>query len=199
VEPLVTASPVVSPGGVAPVSEGTGRREVREVRVLPESVVMSVGEARDMLATVRFSDGSFDGNVVWSTTDSRLLEVNPTTGRLSAQAEGVATLISTAITDPSKRALVTVTVRKGAVQEAIARIEPAVLRLTVGSVRQLSASVQMSDGSVSPNVRWETSHQGIALISPKGLVTAVGKGQATITVFASGDSTRRAVCEVTVE
>jgi uncharacterized protein YjdB len=95
--------------------------------------------------------------------------------------------------------MVTVTVRKGVVQEAIIRIDPASATLGVGETQQLAASVQMSDGTLSPNVRWESSNQGVAVVSGTGLVTAVGKGRAVITAIAAGDSTRRAACEITVE
>jgi uncharacterized protein YjdB len=169
------------------------------VRVVPDSYVMNVSEAKDLLATVQYADGTFDSNVTWSSSDSRLVDVNPTTGRISAKAEGIASVIVASLADPSRRALVTVTVRKGLVQEAVTRVEPASVTLAVGDTRQLKASVQLTDGSLSPNVVWESSNQNVAMVSGTGLVTAVGKGRATITARASGDATRSATCDVTVE
>ncbi|MEB3198147.1 MAG: Ig-like domain-containing protein [Candidatus Sericytochromatia bacterium] len=198
-------APAIAPAPAAPSAEApvgsspASGKQVREVRVTPESYIITAGEARDLLATVQFSDGTFDSNVTWASSDSRILEVNPTTGRISGKSEGVASIVASALGDPSKRALVTVTVRKGVVQEAVTRVDPASTSLAVGETRQLTGSVQMSDGSMSPNVRWESSNQSVAVVSGGGLVTAVGKGRATITVSAAGDSTRRATCDVTVQ
>jgi uncharacterized protein YjdB len=160
---------------------------------------MTVGEAKDVMATVQYTDGTFDSNVTYAVSDSRIAEVNGTNGKISAKSEGVVSVIVASMTDPAKRVLVTVTVRKGVVQEAITRVEPASVTLEVGQTRQLTASVQLTDGSLSPNVQWESSNQGVALVSATGLVTAVGKGKATITARAAGDALRRASCEVTVE
>lgn len=190
-------TPTPAPGQAANVA--IANKIVSLVRVVPESYVMNVGEAKDLLATVQFTDGTFDSNVTWSSSDSRILDVNPATGKISAKAEGIASIIVAAMTDPSKRSLVTVTVRKGLVQEAVTRVEPASVTLAVGDTRQLKASVQLTDGSLSPNVVWESSNQNIAMVSGTGLVTAVGKGRATITAKAAGDSTRSATCDVTVE
>lgn len=195
--PGTTTTPPAS--GSQATNASVVKKVVSAVRVVPESHVMTLGEAKDLLATVQYTDGTFDSNVTFSTSDSRIVDVNGTNGKLSAKAEGVASVIVSALVDPSKRVLVTVTARKGTVQEAVTRVEPASVTLGVGDTRQLAATVQLTDGSISPNVTWDSSNQSIVLVSATGLVTAVGKGRATVTARASGDSTRSAACAVTVE
>lgn len=212
--PASSASPPTLPAAVGSINAGSpaptiasgqatnvgvAGKVVSAVRVVPESHVMTIGEAKDLLANVQYADGTFDSNVTFSTSDSRIVDVNGTNGKLSAKAEGVASIIVAALLYPSKRVLVTVTVRKGTVQEALTRVVPDAVTLGVGETRQLSATVQLTDGSISPNVTWESSNQSIVLVGPTGLVTAVGKGRATVTARASGDSTRSAACAVTVE
>lgn len=193
------ASPTSENAATQPSNAALANKVVQAVRVVPDTHVMIIGEAKDLLATIQYTDGTFDSNVTFSTSDSRIVEVNGTNGRISAKAEGVASIVVAAMTDSSKRALVTVTVRKGVVQEALTRVEPAAVKLRIGETEQLTASVQLTDGTLSPNVQWESSNQNVAMVSSTGLVTAVGKGKATITARASGDALRKASSEVTVE
>lgn len=201
--PAPVAQPTTSASTTTPVSTtgttASPTKIVKDLRVTPDAYVITAGEAKDLLATVSYTDGTFDGNVTWSSSDNRILDVNPTTGKIQGKAEGLATVVVASLIDPSRKANVTVTVRRGSVTEALARVEPKEALLKIGETKQLTASIQMTDGSFSPNVRWESSNQGVAMVSGGGLVTAVGKGKATISAIASGDSTRRAACEVSVE
>jgi uncharacterized protein YjdB len=169
-----------------------------EVRVAPTLLVLTAGEARGLKATVAYSDGTLDGNVTWASSDNRIATVNPTTGQVQARQEGVVTVVAAAALAPERKALVTVTVHRGLVEEALVRIEPRTVSLRVGETRELTATVQLSDGTLSPNVGWTSTNRAVALVSGAGLVTAVGPGRATITAVSTGDATRRASCEVSV-
>lgn len=184
-----------NPGAGAPASSA---KVVRDVRVSPENFVVSVNDAKDLIAVVTYTDGTSDANVTWSSSDSRIVDINPTTGKIQAKGEGVATIVVAALGDNARKANVQVTVRKGSVTEALAKVEPKEAALAVGETVQLAAQIQLSDGSNSPNVLYTSSNQSVAVVSGAGLVTAAGKGKATITVSASGDATRRAACAVTV-
>lgn len=199
---VTTAGGATGPnGGLLPnTSTQVGSsKTVKDIRVSPDNFVVTVGDAKDLIANVSYTDGTFDGNVTWSASDSRIVDVNPTTGKLQAKAEGVASIVVASLTDPTRKANVTVTVRKGTVQEALAKVDPKEATVKVGETVQLSAQIQLSDGSNSPNVVWSTSSQSVAIVSGAGLVTGVGKGTVTITATASGDATKKATCKVTVE
>ncbi|MFN3432287.1 MAG: ABC transporter permease subunit, partial [Candidatus Sericytochromatia bacterium] len=82
------------PGGTASPQPAGPAKAVKDVRVTPDSFVVTVNDAKDLLATVAYTDGTFDGNVAWSSSDSRIVDVNPTTGKLQAKAEGIATVVA---------------------------------------------------------------------------------------------------------
>lgn len=66
-------------------------------------------------------------------------------------------------------------------------VTPDSVRLGVGSTFQLSASVTRRDGrAVSTTLAWASSDTGVAQVDAEGTVTAVGPGEATITVGTGG-------------
>lgn len=170
---------------------------VGALRAVPDTVVISVGNTIKLDASVSYSDGTFDSAATWSSSDDTIVSVNPTTGVASGVKSGIATAVATSTTDPSRKARTTVTVRGADVNAAIATVMPATSTLPIGQTLQLSAKIQMTDGSISSNVVWSSSNQNIALVTG-GLVTAVGAGTATIMATAAGDPTKKASATITV-
>lgn len=75
-------------------------------------------------------------------------------------------------------------------------IDPGDLQMDVGEQRVLTATATNPDGSEVPGVEWSwsTSNPAVAEVSPLGLLTAKGAGEATITADGWGASgTARAV------
>lgn len=66
--------------------------------------------------------------------------------------------------------------------------------LNVQSTLQLTATVSPADAP--QEVRWTSSKQSVATVSPDGLVTAIAKGSAVITVRANNG--KKATCKLTV-
>lgn len=73
-------------------------------------------------------------------------------------------------------------------------ISPKTNNLEVNAERQLNAIVEPSEAP--QDVTWESDDESIATVDENGLVTAVGVGQATITVTAN-DVTDTATVNVT--
>lgn len=71
------------------------------------------------------------------------------------------------------------------------------LSLVPGNTAQLKASVQPSDAT-NTEVTWSSNKTSVATVSDQGLVTAMAKGTANITV-STLDGNYTAVCAVTVE
>ena len=69
--------------------------------------------------------------------------------------------------------------------------------LTVDDTFTLVASVNPENAS-DKSVTWTSSNASIATVSDSGLVTAVGAGVADVTVTSKSDSTKTAVCHITV-
>jgi len=74
-------------------------------------------------------------------------------------------------------------------------IRPNALRLTVGQTAQL---VLITDRILGP-FTWTSSLPGVASVSNEGLVTAIGTGTATITVFSGADPRATASATVSVQ
>ena len=69
------------------------------------------------------------------------------------------------------------------------------LDLEVGQTGTLTATVK-PDNATNKTVTWTTSNEKVATVANNGVVTAVGKGTATITAAAGG---KTAACKVTVK
>lgn len=199
---MATAS--VTPGGPNVGGQQAGSTQVAGqgkaptgVQVTTDGLVFTVGNAKDLMASVTYADGTVDGNVSWSSADDTIVSVNPTTGKVSGIKAGVATIVAASTVDPSKKALVKVTVRSAGVEEAITRVMPPEATVKVGDTTRLDATIQMSDGSISPNVTWTSDNRGVAMVS-NGLVTGIAAGETMVTAVAAGDSTKKASAKVVV-
>ena len=70
------------------------------------------------------------------------------------------------------------------------------LSLYVNDTETLTATVEPSTAPKA--LVWSSSDNGVASVDQNGKVTAVGKGSAAITVTAASDSSKTAICKVTV-
>ncbi|MCI7356985.1 MAG: Ig-like domain-containing protein [Parabacteroides sp.] len=91
---------------------------------------------------------------------------------------------------------VTLTVNAATVSVTGVTLEPTSLSLFTGDTAPLTATVQPSDAT-NQNVTWESSNTEVATVDANGKVTAVGEGNATITVT-TVDGSKTATCIVTV-
>lgn len=174
-------------------------KAVARVTLAPDTLVLETGNTRtDLLPTVNYVDGTKDSNVVWSSSDDRIASVEPTTGRIQAIKEGNVTIIAASANDPSQRATLQLSVRKGATGEAFVEITPASVSLKPKETSQLTGRVQRTDGTGTPNLTWKSANEAVATVSSAGLVTAIAPGKTTVTATANGDATRTASATVEV-
>jgi len=171
----------------------------REVQLTQPDLVLPLKSTRKLAATVVYDDLSRDGNVLWSSSDDRILTVDPNAGVVTGAGEGQATVVARAANNPQVRALCLVTVKAGVVQDLFVTIDPASASLAPGSTLQLNASVRDSNGELTPNVTWSSSNMAVLVVNQTGLVTAVGKGLASITAASQRDFSRRGTCSITVQ
>lgn len=170
---------------------------VKEVQAIPDTLIITEGNKVKGTASVIYNDNSRSSDLIWSSSDNTLAVVNSTTGEISGVKPGIVTIIATAQKDTSKRTSITVTVKKADVTEALTKITPSEATVKIGSTTRLSASIQMSDGTISPNVVWKSDNNSVALVS-NGLITGIGEGSTTITASAEGDSTKKASANIIV-
>lgn len=74
-------------------------------------------------------------------------------------------------------------------------LDKTTLSLTIGETAQLQAGISPASAT-DKTVTWSSSAVAVATVSDKGLVTAIGKGEATITVSSSNG--KKADCQVIV-
>lgn len=152
---------------------------------------LTVGNSFDLTASITPSNAT-NKAVTWSSSDSSIASVD-SSGRVTAKANGIATINvkSAANASISDTCTVTVTTPTSGVT-----VTPESVSLNTGQTHQLTATVSPATAS-NKNVTWSTSSGNVATVNSSGLVTAVGNGTATITArTASGGYTD--TCNVTV-
>lgn len=189
-----TISPNASPSS----SASPASKNPTSVAVTPSSLVLTQQNQQQLTAVVHYSDGTFDGNVLWASSDNTLVSVNSTTGMVTAVKQGVATITATSPFSSSEVGKVTVTVQPANVQDAFVVVSPASASLAVHSTMQMSAYVQNSAGGTSSNFTWSSSNQSVVIVSGTGVITGIAPGTATVTATSQQDPTKSSSANITV-
>jgi len=162
---------------------------------------LSIGETADLVANI-VPENASNKNVTWKSSNDAIATVS-SSGRVTAVAQGNATITVTTV-DGQRTASAQVTVTsnrsEGSNPEIIAvtkiELNPSQVNLSIGETADLVANIVPENAS-NKNVTWESSNDAIATVSGSGRVTAVGQGNATITVT-TVDGQRTASAQVTV-
>ncbi|MBW2701597.1 MAG: Ig-like domain-containing protein [Deltaproteobacteria bacterium] len=150
--------------------------EVTEILFLPPSMLLQVGELGLFDIWANYSDGSsrlITQQALTSVSDNRIIELEEP-GQVRGGAEGLAQ-VSASYAGFSAAMQVEVAPR----QVVAFWIEPNQVDLEPGGQFQLAAWASFSDGgfeNVSAFAAWTTDNNGVAGVSPLGLVTANGGG-----------------------
>ncbi len=149
---------------------------VEGVTLSQSKLSLKVGSESKLTATVTPADAT-DPTVAWKSGNEAVATV--TDGVVKGLSEGTAT-ITVVTTDGLKTAscLVDVTDYHA---ESVALSQTSDITLTKGGSVTLTATVS-PDNAVNKNVTWSSSDPAVATVSQNGEVTAVGGGEATITV-----------------
>lgn len=151
-----------------------------------------VGNTEPLTATVAPANAD-NKNVTWSTDAPTVATVE--NGTVKAIGAGTATITVTT-EDGKYTATCTVKVSPAPVAANGVTLTPDKTTLNVGEKQTLTATVLPADAT-NKNVTWVSSDTSVATVE-NGVVTAVGKGTATITVT-TADGGYTATCEVTVK
>ena len=155
------------------------------------TLTLTVGGSDTLTATVT---GNKDANttVTWSSSNPAVAAVDQK-GKVTAVAPGEATITATANGDKTKTATCAVTVKPDSVSAESVTLSETTLTLEIGDTETLTATVTPAD--TTDTVEWSSSDETVATVE-NGVVTAVGRGTATITATAGGAS---ATCTVEVQ
>ena len=132
--------------------------------------------------------------VTWS-SDKETVATVSATGLVTAVSEGTATITVTT-EDGGKTAACTVTVTPASIPVTGVTLDQTTAKLIEGNTLQLTATVAPADAT-DKAVTWSSDDETVATVSATGLITAVSKGTATITVTTQ-DGSKTATCTVEV-
>ena len=178
---------------------------VSQIVISPGSLDLYLGQTKQVSATVSGKGGAEpdNKNIIWTvpqggnvTIDTKLT-VSGSPLNVTGAVEGKRRLIANS-EDGNAETYIFVTVTKNVVASVTLPVSS--LTLKKGETYDLTATVTATDPSFrasNPNVTWSTSDSKVASVS-SGKISAVAAGTATITVTSLDDSSKKAVCSVTV-
>ena len=159
------------------------------IKLNATSGTIGVGETFTGLYVIASPEGA-STEAVWSSSNSKVVHVDPQTGALTGVKTGSATI--TAKTANGKKATCKVKVKKG---PKTISISPSSLTLGYGGVSQ-ELGLKFSSGSACSTVHFTSSNPNVATVDEWGIVTSVNSGTAVITATAYNGVSD--TCNVTV-
>ena len=176
---------------VSATCEITVTKLVSGITLNETAVTLNEGQSTQLTATV--TPATADNKTLeWSTSNAAVATVDQN-GKVTAVAQGKATITVKATDGSNVSATCEITVTK--LVSGIA-VSPTSLTLAEGETGQLTAIVP--DDADNKTVEWSSNNTAVATVDQDGKVTAVAQGKATITVKATDGSNVSATCEITV-
>lgn len=157
-----------------------------------------VRETASIQLTPVFTPLNAINDVIWSSSDSEVVEVEDS-GMIKGIREGgqaTVTVRSTAVPEISASTVVTVVPYEAVAVESVS-ISPERPYIVVGETQQLEATVEPANAD-DKRVMWESSNTNVATVNENGLVTTLELGSAQITAT-TVDGGYTAIADVTVE
>lgn len=154
---------------------------------------LTVGSSETLTATVR-PEGATNKDVTWVSSDPDVATV--ANGVVTAVKPGKTTITISVESNPALNDTCEVTVTDQTFPVTGVALTPDKVALNVGETQELTAVVAPSNAT-NKTVTWESSDPDVATVKD-GVVTAVGKGTATITVTTE-DGNYTAACTITVK
>ena len=171
---------------------GTVIYKVTGVSLNKTSTELTVGQSETLTATIT-PDNATNKNVTWSSDNQNVATVDAN-GNVTAVGAGTAQITVTTA-DGSFTDTCQVTINAATVSVTGVTLDKAELTLTEGGSESLVATIT-PDNAANKTVTWTSSNPSVATVN-NGVVTAVGAGEATITVT-TADGGFTAECTVTV-
>ena len=163
--------------------------DAEEVTLSQSELKLNKGDKGKLVMTVTPAD--FTDEVTWKSSDPDVVTVDDS-GQISAKSVGEAT-VKVQVGNVSASCSVTVVQPVTSIS-----LDKKSLEMDALDTYQLTARVSPSDAA-DKSVRWSSSDEKIASVDENGLVTALKKGNATITVEAQDGSGVSSTCSVTVK
>jgi hypothetical protein len=109
---------------------------------------MAIGDSVKLVAEVRLADGTYNGNVAWSSADDTIATINPTTGTVVAMREGRVSIVAAYAPEPSARGMATITI--GDALPPVEPTAPQALAAGVSATAPSAPTVETNPGVLAP-------------------------------------------------
>jgi len=167
--------------------------KVTGVTLNKETLVFTIGDPAQTLTATVLPDKATNKKVKWTSDNTEVATVKD--GTVTAVGIGEATITVTT-EDGGKTASCTVTVNPVKVTEVT--LDKTTLTFTIGDAAQPLTATVAPANATNKKVTWTSSKTDVATVDENGTVTAVGVGEATITVTTE-DGGHKAACRVKVK
>ena len=171
----------------------TVTQPVTSISITQADIPVVVGRTAQAKIQVLPADAN-DKTVNWSTSDTSIATVR--NGQITGVKAGVCTVTCTSKSNPDVSASATVTVSQ-LVTKIVNVNDPSELTLKTGESGQLKWSVQPDDAT-NKGLTFKSLAPKVATVDANGVVTAVGRGVASITATAQDASKKQGTVKVTV-
>lgn len=168
------------------------RQPVTSVTFRETYIELAKGKTGKLTAVIAPADASYQ-QVSWSSSDTSVVSVRD--GVLTAKNPGVATL--TCAAQDGSGVSGTCTVEVYTPVSGVFVSEKKLDLFIEGPAAALNAEVTPRDAKYR-SVLWVSSDESVVTVDETGLVTPVGLGKATVTVYAEEDPSKKATVAVTV-
>lgn len=157
--------------------------------VMPNAIILNQneigikkGKSYQLVSTVLPEDAN-NKQVIWTSSDPKIVSVNETTGYITGLKEGSATItVKTLINDVSTDCVVNVTGKNVLISSI--NIHQKRISVAVGYTHNLTYSLQPSNATEN-NLVFSSSDQSVAIINQNGVIKGLKEGNAIITVATS--------------
>ncbi|MDE5877408.1 MAG: Ig-like domain-containing protein, partial [Muribaculaceae bacterium] len=168
---------------------------ITKITLNRESAEVEAGETLQLTATVEPDDAT-DKSLVWTSSDKKIATVDQN-GLVTAVAKGEVTITVTSGADEKISASCTLSVLEKTVPVTGITLDRESAEVEEGATLQLTATVE-PENATDKSLVWTSSDKNIATVDENGLVTAVAKGEVTITVTSGSDEKISASCTLSV-
>lgn len=182
--------------GLTPISRFAANEEVK-ITMNTEELDMVIGESTKLSVNVEPASALSSARLSWSTSDASVVSINAM-GAITAKAVGTAVVsVRDSVSGAKASCVIQVKEEKdmGIVVEEVT-LNKTELSLEEGESEKLKATITPKNAE-NKELTWSTSDSEVVKVNEEGKVTAVGEGEANITVTTkSGGKTAK--CKVTV-
>ncbi|MFR6360978.1 leucine-rich repeat protein [Amedibacterium intestinale] len=163
------------------------------VELNKDKLSLTEGMSETLIATILPADTTMDKTLKWSSDNPSVATVDQQ-GKVTGVVEGEATI--TVETINGKTAICFVSVKKKEIPIDSVSLDKTEAVLRSGNTLSLTASINPENTTMDKALEWSSNNPSVATVDQQGKVTAVGKGEAVITVKTVNGKT--ATCKVTV-